>query len=443
MRWVPRRGASWRRVAPLVTVTVTVTVTAAVTALTTVVPVVAVPPVSRSAAGVGSSTLPLGDADLVETRTVQMLAPGVTLTRIQRGTTPAPEDQIDTTQHGPWRINVLSVDRATARGHLRVTHGPDLARTDRTTDLVEQSGALAGANASFFRIGSRYPGDPVGLGVYAGRLLSEPATRAEAPHESDVMLDARTNRLTFGRLSWSGAVTNRRTGRVQRLEFLNREPVVPAGCRRMVDQTRCQRTGDVSSFTRDFGVRTPSGPGVELVVDQGGCLVRATRTRGAVLTRGEVSVQATGRETRSLLAVRAGGCLTRSGRLLAADGRRVPLGRWTFGVNGRHRLAAGGRIVVPTGAGRFYDRNPRTVVGTTGVGQVLVVTVDGRRPTSVGTSMAETAAVVRALGLRDAVNLDGGGSTTMSVSGGLVNQPSGSAERPVGDALVYVDQPFR
>jgi hypothetical protein len=31
----------------------------------------------------------------------------------------------------------------------------------------------------------------------------------------------------------------------------------------------------------------------------------------------------------------------------------------------------------------------------------------------------------------------------MSVRGALVNQPSGSAERPVGDALVYVDTPFR
>ena len=73
----------------------------------------------------------------------------------------------------------------------------------------------------------------------------------------------------------------------------------------------------------------------------------------------------------------------------------------------------------------------------------MIVTVDGRRTGSVGTTMRETAAVVRALGLRDAVNLDGGGSTTVSVRGALVNQPSGSAERAVGDALVYVDTPFR
>lgn len=100
------------------------------------------------------------------------------------------------------------------------------------------------------------------------------------------------------------------------------------------------------------------------------------------------------------------------------------------------------RAVVPTGAGAFYDRNPRTVVGTTGTGRILVVTVDGRQPTSVGTTIAETAAVVSSLGLREAVNLDGGGSTTMSVRGELVNQLSSTPERPVADALVYVDEPF-
>jgi exopolysaccharide biosynthesis protein len=57
--------------------------------------------------------------------------------------------------------------------------------------------------------------------------------------------------------------------------------------------------------------------------------------------------------------------------------------------------------------------------------------------------MDETAAVAHALGMDDAVNLDGGGSTAMSVDGALVNQPSGTSERPVGDALIYVDGPWR
>jgi hypothetical protein len=399
-------------------------------------------PVPGDAARAGTSTLPLGDPDLLETRSVETLAPGLTLTRIQRGTTPAEPVQIPTTQRGPWRINMLTIDRATARGHLRATHGPDLSRTEPTTELVRLSGALVGVNASFFAIGTEYPGDPVGLGVYGGRLLSEPASSLVSPDESDVLVDARTNKLSFGTHSWSGTVTNRRTERVQRLEFVNHAPVVPVGCRTMVDQTLCTRAGDVSLFTRAFGARTPSGRGVEVVLDRTGCVVRTARTRGTALTGRQTSVQATGRDTNSLLRVRTGGCLTRSVRLLAADGHRIGLDRWVFAVSGRHRLAADYHVTMPTGSGPFYDRNPRTVVGTTGKGQVVILTIDGRQATSVGATMAETAAVVGSLGLRDAVNLDGGGSTTMSVRGALVNQPSGSTERPVGDALVYVDAPF-
>src|SRR4051794_35486659 len=401
----------------------------------------AVVPAERGVAA-GSASLPLGDADLAETRTVEPLAPGVTLTRIQRGTTPAEPDEIATTRRGPWRINMLTIDRAAARGHLRVTHGPDLSRTEPTTKLVRLSGALAGVNASFFSIDSAYPGAPVGLGMYGGRLLSEPASSLVSPNESDVLVDARTNKLSFGTYTWSGTVTNRRTGRVQRLEFLNHPPMVPRGCRTLVDQTQCIRAGDVSLFTHAFGARTPAGRGVEVVLAGNGCVVRTARHRGTRLTGRQTSVQATGRDTNSLLRVPIGGCLSRTVRLFAADGHRISLDRWVFGVSGRHRLATDYRVTVPTGPGPFYARNPRTVVGTTGTGQVVILTIDGRQVTSVGTTMEETAAVVRALGLRDAVNLDGGGSTAMSVRGALVNQPSGTTERPVGDALVYVDAPF-
>ncbi len=49
---------------------------------------------------------------------------------------------------------------------------------------------------------------------------------------------------------------------------------------------------------------------------------------------------------------------------------------------------------------------------------------------------------MRALEARDAVNLDGGGSTTMTIRGNLVTRPSdATGERPVGDALLRSDAP--
>ena len=87
-------------------------------------------------------------------------------------------------------------------------------------------------------------------------------------------------------------------------------------------------------------------------------------------------------------------------------------------------------------------RNPRTLAGITDDGRLLLVAVDGRRPGwSVGASFEESAAVMAALGARDALNLDGGGSTGMTLGSGLVSRPSdATGERPIADALVIAPQ---
>ncbi|MGN9908652.1 phosphodiester glycosidase family protein [Phytohabitans sp. LJ34] len=394
------------------------------------------------APALGASPLPLGDADLVEARTTQTLARGVTLTRITRGTEPAPADQINTTTRGPWVVNVLTIDPRRARGHLAATYGPNLGQVEPTTELVRSAGALAGVNASFFTFTAnpQYPGDPVGLGIFGGRLLSEPTTD---PAEVNLVVDAASDKVLMGRLSWTGTVRNRRTGATLPLEFLNHPPVVPAACATLADQTRCGVSGDVVEFTPEFGPATPAGAGVEVVLDRHGCAVRTATTRGTSLAAGQKSLQATGQEAAAVLAITASGCLTRTVTLRDAEGDRVDLRPGLFGVNGRYPLTADGRIVVPAGTGSFFARNPRTIAGVTGDGRIVLATIDGRQTTSVGTTMDETAAVAHALGLRDAVNLDGGGSTAMSVGGALVNRPSGGTERAVGDALVYIDSPWR
>ena len=70
------------------------------------------------------------------------------------------------------------------------------------------------------------------------------------------------------------------------------------------------------------------------------------------------------------------------------------------------------------------------------------VVVDGRQPGhSVGMSLPELTALSRRLGLVDALNLDGGGSTTMVVKGAVVNRPSDPlGPRPVSDAIVVLSR---
>ncbi|WP_433129904.1 phosphodiester glycosidase family protein [Micromonospora sp. CA-240977] len=389
------------------------------------------------------STLPIGDADLTEVRTSSTLAAGVTLTRIVRGTEPAPADQINTTMRGPWVVNVLTIDPRGARGHLKATYGPNLSQVEKTTDLVRASGALAGVNASFFTFtaSQQYPGDPVGLGLYGGKLLSEPTTD---PAEVNFVVDANSNRALTGKLTWSGSVRNRRTSATLPLEFINHPPVIPVDCAAIVDQTQCGVPGDVAQFTPEFGAATPAGAGVEVILNRLGCVVRTATTRGATLAAGQTSLQATGKDSVALLGVAGKGCVDRDSTLTDQQGRKLELRPGLFGVNGRYPLTAEGQIVVPDGApgDSFFARNPRTIAGTTRDGKIVLATIDGRQTTSVGTTLDETAAVAQALGMSDAINLDGGGSTAMAAAGALVSHPSGS-ERAVGDALVYVAGRYR
>jgi len=86
------------------------------------------------------------------------------------------------------------------------------------------------------------------------------------------------------------------------------------------------------------------------------------------------------------------------------------------------------------------DRHPRTMIGASRNGTIWLVTVDGRNPAlSLGMDFGELQRLAQQLNLSDALNLDGGGSTTMVVGGKIVNHPSDpQGARAVSDALVVI-----
>ena len=53
-----------------------------------------------------------------------------------------------------------------------------------------------------------------------------------------------------------------------------------------------------------------------------------------------------------------------------------------------------------------------------------------------GATFEESALLLRSLGARDGLNLDGGGSSTMVIRGQVVNRPSEGQPRAIGDAIV-------
>lgn len=104
-------------------------------------------------------------------------------------------------------------------------------------------------------------------------------------------------------------------------------------------------------------------------------------------------------------------------------------------------LVKDGKIVEDLNTTDFHSR---TVVGITGSGKVVVMVLDGRQDSSVGGAYAHLAQIMLEAGCVDAVNLDGGGSTTFvsrepdSEELAVINSPSDGYPRSVGPTMMIV-----
>ncbi len=85
-------------------------------------------------------------------------------------------------------------------------------------------------------------------------------------------------------------------------------------------------------------------------------------------------------------------------------------------------------------------RHPRTAIGIDNEGFVYFVVVDGRSSVSVGMTLAELQQYLSQLGLVNAINLDGGGSSSMVLQQSVMNTPSDGAERSVGAVVEVTEQ---
>ena len=130
----------------------------------------------------------------------------------------------------------------------------------------------------------------------------------------------------------------------------------------------------------------------------------------------------------------------RQGAPAELNGTAVP---WVVedAVGAGPSLVSNGQIDVRTDEEVFFgsaipDTHPRTAAGITADGELLLVLVDGRQPTSRGVNLEELAALMVDIGAEKALNLDGGGSSSLVVNGSLVNRPVGRPlERQVMSAV--------
>ena len=128
-------------------------------------------------------------------------------------------------------------------------------------------------------------------------------------------------------------------------------------------------------------------------------------------------------------------------------GTRVHVG-WSDGTPGAVDVVSGSADVLQNGVIQYASgcradlcmKNPRTAVGVTATGGIIILVVDGRSSGSYGLTLYQLGQQMQALGAVNAMNLDGGGSSTMWIKGmGIVNHPTDSTgERPVSNAIVIM-----
>jgi len=346
---------------------------------------------------------------------------------------------------GPWAVNVLDVDRAACWAPVALKGGARAVGREKTSLLVSSYAdsarrrgvALAGGvNADFFSFSP--PGVPVGAHIHDGQVITGPVNRP-------ILAMKRDGTVTLGALS---LLTKAQVGeQVVSLSWNHPQP----GQLTIVDNAFGERTdsasGAVEAVLRNLSAVAPSP-----LLEQ-----RNTERRSAgVVVTIDTTIDGVTVPRDGFLIV-AGARADSAGRRFVRDldvGDTVSITRRFDGdepleaVGGFPMLMRSDSVlddVNTAGATGFRGRHPRTAVGIGAGGRrLLLVTVDGRQPGySVGMTLAELADLMQRLGASDALNLDGGGSTTFVVvdrtgngTQRIANRPSDPAgERPVGNAL--------
>ena len=330
--------------------------------------------------------------------------------------------------NGPNRIKVLKIDPSTDMTIDVALANEVLPGRETTSSMARRHGAIAAVNGNF---GTSW-GRPLGLFAEDGLLhtspiasggafaISQDETKAFVGYP-DLKVEARnlTTRKSWTIKDWNDLSPTR---------------------------------SGISGYTKAGGesVRPPQGScSVRLVAKTklGWNPLRVGVSRTYRVDRKKCSSERLELNGGIVLAAPRG---SNGARMLdaARSDQLVQLG-WSLGwagvmdaIGGSPVLMRDGEVITDSCSGYVCQRHPRTGVGVMPNGNILLVTVDGRRSSSVGMTIVEFARLFKWLGAESAMNLDGGGSATMVLNGNVVNSPSDSGgERAVVSSLLVLPNP--
>jgi len=364
-----------------------------------------------------ASAFGTGSAGASVTRVVRTLAPGLTLTQITKSS-------------GPQRIRVLTVDPTKVVMVTPTLAGGAFGNLATVGQMATANGALAAVNGDF----GVWPARPIhsltlGGSVYdTGSLDSAFAVSTDETHSYAARARVHvTGQITGSASTFKVNIWNTgkpKTGQVAGYTPVggSLEPPPSSGC-----FARLVPSGGLAWTTGHVGIARP------YTVDAMKCQSSRMALNGDVV----LASTASGTGASTIRSLTPGATVT----LTWVIGSFTDVGS---SVGGGPMLVVNGKIVAPRGCGYLCSTNPRTGVGVTKTGKVLLVTVDGRNPRwSVGMTLTDFANQMKSLGAVNAMNLDGGGSTTMWTKRfGLVNKPTdclpGICQRSVTTAILIL-----
>ena len=365
---------------------------------------------------------------------------------------------------GPWNVHVIRIDLRRADIELRPVRAfQQLQGRERPTEMVRRSSSakeqiLAAINADFFDIGT---GENENNQILDGewwkglKVTDSPFDTYDNAHVQFAMDGARQPYID--RFILDGNVWNR--GVMIPLMTVNARP---GG-----------RYEGTTLYTPRFGAQTPgssASPGVPRSADP-------DAARDTTIAIAEAQLLSVGHRGDTLLYLRRGTVLATSGSTIPSNGAvlsaygprakelqsmsegdtvRVLLatlprlehgatpttliGGWPRILRDGVNVAADAATTEGTISRNAEVRHPRTAIGYSKDRKtVWLFVVDGRSASSVGMTLVELADQMRKLGAWQAMNFDGGGSTTMVIDGKVVNTPTDpTGEREVGNALLVV-----
>jgi hypothetical protein len=345
---------------------------------------------------------------------------------------------------GPWRINVLEIDlRQRGLGIRGMKANDKFVGREKVSSMVARykgpGEVVAATNGDFFNIKT---GESENNVVIEGGM-SKGVTVSDSPYDTFNTLHSQ-----FG-VDWKNhpfidrfglAANLRQRGRSYSLSGINFRPPWRDALVLFTAAAGDSSPPDTTSRNSVYlPLRRVSSMNGEMVFAVAGAI---TEGRRASLANGGVLIADGDMRTFLDSIAKRDGSLRITTSLVPKRGTlRTVIGGWPRIVRAGRSVAQDADVVEGTFTRFSSARHPRTAVGFSRDSSTLyLVTVDGRRESDSGMSLAELADAMIQLGAYDAMNFDGGGSTTMVIDGKVVNHPSDqSGERPVGSALLVVE----